>query len=163
MKVNEVIRKSLEDAHGIATALFTDMRDQPFTTYKGANTPYWLLGHVTCAEASLLDQYLSGRPNRYAAWAPMFGPGSTPQNAQNGGPAYDELLDAYKTVHADVLNYVDHLDPASLTNPCHKPDTPGPAFETISDCLSALSLHTSLHAGQMMDARRAAGKPRMFL
>jgi len=165
MKATDVIRSSLKTARHVAESLITDMADAPLTRTcpERGNHPYWLLGHVVVSEAALLDQYLLGRPNRFKDWLPTFWLGTTPPSEINGGPSYQELLAALDQIRAASLEYVDTLSDDDLDKPCGQPDGPGPKFETIGECLNAMTIHMSFHAGQVADARRAAGRKPVFM
>lgn len=160
MRAVDSIRSLLHLASGFSTALLEDMADEPGarTTPETGQHPYWLLGHLVVSEAAVLDQYLLGRPNRHASWAPLFATGTAPDDPADAGPTYAELLDALGGVRASILAYVDTLTDDDLDEPCHPNDWPGPDFDCIGDCLNAVGLHMGIHAGQVACARRAAGR-----
>jgi hypothetical protein len=165
MKATDVIRTSLKTARFVAEGLLADMADAPLTrTYpETGNHPYWLLGHIVVSEAMLLDRYILGRPNRFEAWQSTFALGTTPPGEMNGGPTFKALLSALEQIRAASLEYLDTLSDADLDKPCRQPDGPGPKFDTIGQCLSAMTIHMSFHAGQVADARRAAGRKPLFM
>jgi len=70
---------------------------------------------------------------------------------------------AFERVRADTLRYLDTLGEDDLDKPCRRVEGAGPDFQTIGECLSALSLHLSFHSGQVADARRAAGRQPLFV
>lgn len=150
---------------GFTTQLLTDIEDEPLTRPlpDRGNHPYWLLGHIVVSEAALLDQYLLGRPNRFESWLPTFAIGSTPGNTVNGGPSFKELLSALDDVRTASLRHIDSLDDEDLQKPCCTPEGAGPPLKTVADCLNSMSIHMAFHAGQVADARRAAGRtPLLF-
>ena len=157
MSTTDFIQHSMRAAHDFGRMLFRDMSNAPLVrpVPDRGNHAYWLLGHVVVSEASLLDDYIFENPNRYAAWMDQFKGGSTPGDNMNGGPSYDELLAAYDDVHAAAIDYVAGLSDADLAKPCCKPGGPGPQFDTIAECLSAVISHKMFHVGQVADARRA--------
>lgn len=165
MTATDTIRASLHTAMEFATALLRDMADEPLTRPHPdhGNHPYWVLGHLVVSEASLLDEHLLGRPNRHEKWMDRFDAGTTPGPDTGGGPTYRELFAALEAVRADTLAYLDELAPSDLGKPCFKADGPDPGFETVIDCLSAMSFHMAFHAGQVADARRAAGRKPLFM
>ena len=165
MTAKDIIRASFKISRELAAGLLADMEDAPLmrTVPGRGNHPYWLLGHIAFSEAALLDQYILGRPNRFEAWAPMFALGSTPSDDLVGGPSYRELLTALDRIRAASLEYVDSIGDDDLARPCREPAGPGPRFDTSADCLVAMTIHMSFHAGQAADARRAAGRKPLFM
>lgn len=164
MKAKEVIHANLENAKKLALGLLADMKDAPLVRSNGAqgNHSYWLLGHLVVSQAALLDKCLLGNSNRHEAWVPKFGIGTHPGESMDGGPTYAQLLGALEDLHQAVLAHLDGLSDDDLDRPCHPLRGPGPRLATVADCLNAMSMHLCLHAGQVADARRAAGRPRLF-
>jgi len=112
MKATDTIKSLMSIASGFSDGLLRDMIDDPLTriTPEIGQHPYWLLGHLVVSEAALFDQYLLGQPNRYQSWLPLFGIGTVPTETMDGGPSYQELLDALVETRASITKYIDSLD-----------------------------------------------------
>lgn len=165
MNAKDVINRSWSMAVNFGSGLLEDMQSAPLarTCPEMGNHPYWILGHLVVSQAQLLDRYLSDKPNRHAEWMPKFGIGSAPPADMSGGPSYAELLSAWNDIKAATDAHIAGLTDADLDKLCCKVDEPGPEFDTVAECLGAMSLHLMFHSGQLADARRADGrKPMMF-
>lgn len=160
MRAKDALRIALQMTKGFTTALAANMADKPLlrSNPETGNHAYWSLGHLVFAEGSLLDEYLCGRPNRYAEWVPLFGIGSKPVDEINDGPSYEELLTEFETIRAALLEHFESLSEDDLDQPCYEPQGAGPNFKTNLECLTAVSIHMMFHAGQIAEARRADGR-----
>src|SRR3954463_13311012 len=76
-----------------------DMERQPAA---GVNPPAWILGHLAiCTDFAL---QLMGRPMRLGkTWHEEFGPGPSPLPQKHAYPSREELLDALRSGHAEVV------------------------------------------------------------
>lgn len=140
--------------------LIGDMQDAPLTqpTSSGGNHPLWVLGHLARAESDLLDGFILGKPNRFPDLESAFGMGSTPTTDASQYPSMDELMGKFEEVRAASLAHLDTLSEADLDKPSHAPEEFGAFFGTVGACYAAMTTHVSFHAGQVADARRAAGR-----
>ena len=164
MTAIEHIKTALEQSKSWILALIGDMKDAVATapTVNGGNHPHWVLGHIIHSEAGMVNGFIQGRPSPLSKWDALFGMGSQPDPQVNGYPSMDELLAEFEKVRADTLNVLDGLNDADLDKPSHAPENLAPMFGTLGQCFSMLSLHASFHAGQVADARLAAGKKPLF-
>lgn len=64
----------------------------------------------------------------------------------------------FEEVRAASLAHLDTLSEADLDKPSHAPEEFGAFFGTVGACYAAMTTHVSFHAGQVADARRAAGR-----
>ena len=160
MKATEFIKLSLENSKGWALGLLNDMKDAPLTqpTPNGGNHPLWVLGHIIHSESNLLDGFVLGKPNRFPEWEGVFSMGTTPSTDASKYPSLDELLTKFEEMRAATLAHLDTLSDEDLDNPSHAPEEFGLPFATVGACFSAMSTHMAFHAGQVADARRAAGR-----
>ena len=160
MKTTDFIRLSLESSSGWALSLIRDMKDSPLTqpTPRGGNHPLWVLGHITFSESTLLDSFILGKSNRFPEWEGVFSMGSTPSTDASQYPSYDELMGKFEEMRSATLAHLDTLSDADLEKPSQAPEEFGPGFGTVAGCFAAMSTHVGFHAGQVADARRAAGK-----
>lgn len=159
MNTIDYIKMSLEGSSGWAMGLIGDMKDSPMTqpTPNGGNHPLWVLGHIVRAESDLLDCFILGKPNRFPELE-AFAMGNTPSTDASQYPSMDELMGTFETIRAATLAHLDTLSADDLDGSTHAPEEFGPAFSTVGACFAAMSTHVAFHAGQVADARRAAGR-----
>lgn len=160
MKATDFIKQSLESSKGWALGLIDDMKDAPLTqpTPNGGNHPLWVLGHIAYSEASLLDGFVLGQPNRYAEWEGLFNNGTTPSTNESDYPTLGDLMTKFEEVRAATLAHLDTLSDDDLDQKSHAPEEFSAYFGTVGACFAAMSTHCAFHAGQVADARRAAGR-----
>ena len=165
MKTTEFIKTALENGKGWALGLISDMQDAPLTqpTSQGGNHPLWVLGHIIYSESVLLDQFISGKPNRFPEWEGVFSPKSIPSTDASQYPTMDELMGRFEEMRAASLAHLDSLSDDDLDQPSHAPEDFGQVFGTVGKCFAAMITHMSFHAGQVADARRAAGREPLML
>lgn len=161
MRATDYIKMSLENGTRWAMGLINDMRDAPFTqpTTNGGNHPLWVLGHIVRAESDLLDGFILGQPNRFPELEGLFTMGSTPDTDESHYPSMDELMEKFSVIRAATLAHLETLSDDDLDKPSHAPEDFGATFGTVGACFAAMPTHMSFHAGQVADARRAAGRP----
>ena len=159
MNTIDFIKTSLASSQGWALGLILGMKDAPLTqpTSNGGNHPLWVLGHIVRAESDLLDAFILGKPNRFPELE-AFSMGTTPTTDAGQYPSMDELLGKFEEIRAASLAHLETLSEADLDKRSHAPEEFGPSFATVGAVYSAMSTHTSFHAGQVADARRAAGR-----
>jgi hypothetical protein len=159
MTAIDYIRLSLENSKGWTMGLINDMKDAPLTqpTPNGGNHPLWVLGHIVRAESDLLDGFILGKPNRFPDLE-QFSMGNTPSTDPDQYPSMDELMANHEEIRAATLAHLDTLTDADLDKKRNAPEEFGAMFGTVGACFSAMSTHMSFHAGQVADARRAAGR-----
>lgn len=160
MKTTDFIRMSLESSTGWAMGLINDMQDAPLTqpTSKGGNHPLWVLGHVTRAESDLLDVFILGKENRFPELESQFAMKSVPTANVDDYPPMGELMEKFEQVRAATMAHLGSIGEDDLDKPSHAPEEFGPLFGTVGACFAAMSTHIAFHAGQVADARRAAGR-----
>lgn len=159
MKTTDYIKMALENSTGWAMGLINDMKDSPLTqpTANGGNHPLWVLGHIVRAESDLLDGFILGQPNRFPELE-VFSMGNTPSTDAGEYPSMDELLGKFEQIRGATLAHLDTLSDEDLDQRSHAPEEFGPPFATVGSCFAAMSTHIAFHAGQVADARRAAGR-----
>ena len=88
-----------------------------------------------------------------------FAMGTTPTSAASQYSfSMDELLGKFEEIRSATLAHLHTLNEADLDQRSHAPEEFGPPFATVGACFAAMSTHMSFHAGQVADARRAAGR-----
>ena len=164
MTAIEQIKTALEQSNTWAMALMNDMKDAPTTapTVNGGNHPHWVLGHLVHSEAAMVHVFIQGQPSPLAKWDALFGMGTQPDPQGSGYPSMDELLAEFDSVRAETLKVLAGMSDADLDRPSQAPDHLAPMFGTLGKCFSMVSLHSAFHAGQVADARLAAGRKPLF-
>jgi len=159
MNAVEYIKNNLEASTGWAMGLLKDMADAPLTqpTPNGGNHPLWVLGHIVRAESDLLDGFILGQPNRFPELE-QFGMGNEPTTNAADYPSMDELFVKFEEIRAATHAHLATLTDDDLDKKSNAPEEFGNAFATIGACYGAMATHISFHAGQVADARRAAGR-----
>jgi hypothetical protein len=165
MHTTQFIRHALEASASNLVALAEDMRNAPLTfpTPRGGNHPLWVLGHLAVAESQLTNSFILGRGHPLAHWMGVFGPGTTPVADPAAYPSLDLVIRAFKEARASTLEALGSMTDADLdrASPGCPPDF-APIVGTIGKCLFAIIYHTSIHTGQVIDSRRADGRPPML-
>lgn len=165
MSTIEYIKHALRFSHGMTYALLDDMKSAPlqYPTSNGGNHPLWILGHLTYAEANIVEHLIQGNENPLVAWKGLFGAGSQPSDNAADYPSWDELRAKADEVRQNTMALVESLSDADLDRPS-KNFPPGreEVFGTIGKCLLMLTLHPVAHRGQLADSRRMASRPPVF-
>lgn len=165
MNAIAVIKASLEQSRQWVMALMGDMADAQttFPTPNGGNHPLWVLGHVVHSEASMIPTFVLGEQSHpLTKWDKLFGMGSEPSADASQYPSIDELMAEFEKVRAGTLQVLDSYSEADLDKPSKAPEELAVMFGTVGQCFASLGLHCAFHAGQVADARRAAGKKPVF-
>jgi hypothetical protein len=138
-----------------------EMERQPTA---GVNPPAWILGHLAiCTDFA---QQLMGRPTRLPkTWHEEFGPGTSPLSTTHAYPSRDELLDALRGGHAEVVAALATLDAATLSAPNPLSGMPflQQTLPTAGDLLAHLmTTHEAAHLGHLSNWRRQMGRKPLF-
>lgn len=159
MKTTEFIKANLISGKDWLISLIVDMKDAPLTqpTSNGGNHPLWVLGHVIHSESDLLDVFLLGKPNRFPELENCQ-PGSQPTTNASDYLTVDQLLVKFDQIRADSLKHLATLSDDDLDQKSHAPPEHSEPFGTVGKCYAAMIVHMAFHAGQVADARRAAGR-----
>jgi uncharacterized damage-inducible protein DinB len=154
------IKTALEGGRMWLETLLKDVDDRiamTMPTPNGGNHPRWIVGHIAVSEASVVAHLVKGEAAPLAEWQPLFGRGSTPSADASQYPPMDELLRTYHQVREQTLALLDTLSEADLDRETSR-GADNPAFGTVGRCLATMISHQAFHAGQVADARRAAGR-----
>ncbi len=159
MNATEFIKMSLVSGKGWLLNLIADMKDAPLTqpTPNGGNHPLWVLGHIVYSESSLFDVFLLGKPNRFPELENCR-IGSQPTTNASDYLPLDELLSKFEQIREDSLKHLASLSDDDLDKKSHAPEKYVDSFGTVAKCYSAMIAHMAIHAGQVADARHAAGR-----
>ena len=163
MKASDTIRFGLKFSEDAINRYAGDMKDAPMTeSVPGGNHVLWNLGHITVIEAGM-PHILLGEPHPLEKWWPIFGTGSEVSRDAKKYPSFDEVLGKFRDARARNLKLLDELGDAGLDK---KPVAVPPGFESVmttcGQTLLLVSLHAMMHVGEIVDARRAAGRPRFM-
>jgi len=169
MKTTDYIRMGLETSKMFTLGLLDDMKDAPLTqpTSKGGNHPLWILGHLTYAEANIVNHIILGNENPLVGWKEMFGNtievSRGPVTEADYYLAWDEVRQKFDDVRAETMSTLDQLSDEDLDLPS-KNCPPGreQLMGTVGGCFLILTLHPLMHYGQVADARRMAGRDPLF-
>ena len=165
MKTTDFIRTSIDASKVFVLSLLDDMKDAPLTqpTSKGGNHPLWVLGHLTYSESNIISHIIQGDENPLIGWKEMFGSGREPTTDATQYIPWDEVRIKFDEVRENTISFLDGLSDADLEKPS-KNCPPGREhlMGTIGACFAMVALHPAMHYGQVADARRMAGRDRVF-
>jgi hypothetical protein len=165
MKTTDYIRTSIEASKMFTLSLLDDMKDAPLTqpTSEGGNHPLWILGHLTYSESNIISHIIQGNENPLIGWKEMFGSGREPTTDAAQYLPWDEVRTKFDEVREKTMSFLDGRTDADLENPS-KNCPPGreQMMGTIGSCFVVVALHPTMHYGQVADARRMAGRDRLF-
>ena len=85
-------------------------------------------------ESGLFDQFIHGRPNRFAEWKDLFDFNTTPVAEADRYPTMDDLFEKFEGIRADTLAHLATLDDADLDQASNAPEDLGPTFATVGGC-----------------------------
>ena len=165
MESIELIRRNLERSEELVLARIDDMRQHCTVapTPNGGCHTLWILGHLAYIEALVVRRFMLGGTNPLEEWGEVFD-GAEVSGEPSRFPGFDEVLQKCREVRAATRTLLDshaesELDERSRAAP--------PGFEdllgTRRACFQYVADHWYMHRGQLADARRAAGKSRMWL
>ncbi len=161
MKTIDYIRMSLETSKAFTFGLLDDMKDSPLTqpTATGGNHPLWILGHLTYAEANIVNHIILGKENPLIGWKEMFGAGREPTTEANDYLPWDEVRPKFDEVRTQTMSLLDGLSEEDLDAPSKNcPPERDAFFGKVGQCFLVLTLHPMMHYGQIADSRRVLGR-----
>lgn len=165
MQSIDLIRDNLRKSRDRVLARIGEMREHcaVFPTPEGGCHTLWVLGHLAYIEALVVRRVMLGEPNPLAEWEAAFD-GADVSGDIGRYPPFDQVLARCREARESTLELVDSLsedalDQVSANLPAAFEDT----FGTYRLCLQYVADHWYMHRGNLADARRAAGKERMWL
>lgn len=163
MNAIQFIRHGLETSAAVTLPLIDDMKDRPlaFPTPNGGNHPLWVLGHLAFIEGRL-QQLMRETPNPLQHWAPLFDADTEPTGNPADYPSLEEVRAAFVARRAETLRFLETLTDADLERPTHCPPELQKNVGTLGKCLFIIIANDLTHRGQVADARRAAGRKKMY-
>ncbi len=161
----ELIRDNLTKSRDRVLARVEEMRAHAtvFPTPNGGAHTLWTLGHLAYIESLVVHRFLRGEANPLAHWEERFDGADVSGDAARF-PPFDEVLATCRAVRAGTLALADALAEEDLDRAGAKvPPGWEATFGTYRLCLQYAGDHWYMHRGQLADARRAAGLPRMWV
>lgn len=156
MKATEVLARTMGMGHQLASMMFDDVRDAPLTqpTPKGGNHPLWVAGHLAWAEGGMF-QLITGEANPCEDWKPLFGGGTEPVADSSKYPPFADVAAKFLSLREANIKALARMSDADL-------DKQVPMFGTLGQAFSDVSMHATMHLGQVADARRVLGRKPFF-
>lgn len=162
MTTIDYIKMGLETSNMLTLGLIDDMQDAPLTqpTSNGGNHPLWILGHLAYSEANIVDHIILGNENPLIGWKEMFGSSSEPVAEAGHYLPWDEVRKHFVQVRDRTMSILDGMSDEDLDLPS-KNCPPGreQLMGTVGGCFLVVTLHPTMHRGQIADARRRLGRP----
>lgn len=115
---------------------------------------YWLLGHVVCARATML-QLLGEEYQKAQGWREHFWMGTEP--SKEFIVPKEELLAAFELLGTKVHAAMEKVTPEQLAAPAGRTFPNG--ADTVGGALQFLTFHEGYHLGQISTTSRAQGNP----
>jgi uncharacterized damage-inducible protein DinB len=120
-------------------------------------------GHLAFAEG-IVQAAIFGEQHPVEHWGPIFGPGSEAVADASKYPPFAEVRAQFAKMRAANLQVLESQSEADLDLPTvWQPPRLEQIFKTRGTTFLALALHQMSHRGQVADARRAAGRERLFM
>lgn len=127
----------------------------------GANHATWQLGQFTAADHHFVELVA---PGVMPPLPPGFGKQFTKETAASDDPAKfpnkQQMLDQLKKTRAASAAWARSLTDEQLTKPT--PESIRRFAKTVGDLAMMLSIHSTMHLGQIQVIRRKLGKPVLF-
>lgn len=165
MQSIELIRGNLIRSRDNVLARIEEMRDHAmvFPTPRGGAHTLWTLGHLAYIESLVIQSLMLGEANPLAAWEQTFD-GADVSGDVSSFPPFDEVLAKCYEVRKSTLARLDLLSESDLDRQsAASPKGFENVFGTYRLCFQYAADHWYMHRGQLADARRAAGLPRMWV
>ncbi|MCU0433436.1 MAG: DinB family protein [Bacteroidia bacterium] len=151
----QALVRGMNHARGISQSMLNKLNALPGFDAKKVftvgdtrlNTVYWLTGHIAWAENNLVLR-ATGGPNPELPWLKLFGLGKPAEEAEQNGPAWEEVLAGFARVHELVLAHLATLDVEVLGQPVPT----GFVWRGESDVRMSLRhqvVHESMHTGHL--------------
>jgi uncharacterized damage-inducible protein DinB len=158
--VNEVLSHSLTNSSRLLNRFCEDLKPEEYLhrPTDGANCVAWLIGHLVMTDRSALTR-LAGP----AADLPALPEGFEKRFARDaiapGAESFGDvtiLIPLLNQHRQRLIGLVRGLPAEVLERPLDKPH---PMFSTVWEMLNFMSIHVSMHAGQISTIRRCLGRP----
>ena len=126
----------------------------------GGNHAFWILGHLPCIDAFLMQACGGPTDPRLAAMQPLFFMQSKPSPNPGDYPPLAEVRDWFHAARRNVTEWLAGQDLAQLKTPL-----PDPLKQIAADRLALvarLAIHEAGHVGQLTVIRKSLGLAPVF-
>jgi DinB superfamily len=165
MQSIDLIRDNLNKSRDRVLARVDEMREHCLVlpTTNGGGHTIWVLGHLAYIEGLVIRGFMLGEPNPLADWEDVFD-GNEISGDPGKYPPFEQVLAKCRDMRILTLEVLEGLCEDDLDKECAKvPKGHDETFGNYRLCLQYVADHWYMHRGQLADARRAAGLPRMWL
>lgn len=160
----DLIRDNLVRSEDIVLSRIEDMREHclVFPTSAGGCHTLWILGHLAYIEALVIDVFMRGETNPLAQWETMFD-GDEVSSRADDYVTFEVALTECRTRRHATRKLLESITERDLDQPsAQAPSGTQDLFGTFRHCFQYVADHWFMHRGQLADARRAAGRDRMW-
>src|SRR5690349_5113565 len=158
--VNDLLVLGLVNTQALLKRYLSDLSPKEYLhrPSPNANCAAWTVGHLAMTDRHLLKLFGAPLPELPAGFDKSF-------SRDEGCPQAEDFGDVSAVVpifdqHRDRLTAVGKS--ASAEQLSKKMDKPIGFAVTFADVLSFATIHTSMHAGQIVMIRRSLGRPPLF-
>jgi len=166
MNTINFIKSSIAVSRSMTLGLIMDLKDKPLAqpTVNGGNHALWILGHLAHSESSLLNGMIQGKETcTLEHLKEQFAFQTQPSLDASTYPSIDSLLSDFETARTETLAFLETLTDADLDLPAPGcPEEWKEYFGTIGQCFTMISIHPTMHYGQLADIRKALGRELMM-
>jgi uncharacterized damage-inducible protein DinB len=162
MKLAQHLSKSLRRNLGMLVMTLEDFSDNDLLVrpVDGANHANWQIGHLILAEHNMVSAAGGKMPPLPAGFAEKYSRDTAKTDDASKFLKKDELLTVFQEVRAASASFAKDLSDENLE--AQSPEMVRPLAPTIADLMTLLSLHMTMHLGQIQVIRRKLGKPVLF-
>ncbi|MEL6107473.1 MAG: DinB family protein [Planctomycetota bacterium] len=160
----DLIGDNLVRSEEIVLSRIEDMRAHCLVppTNRGGGHTLWVIGHLAYIEALVIDRFMRGLPNPLSRWESMFD-GEVVSSREEDYVSFDVALTECRARRAATRKLLATLAEHDLDRQSKQaPGGTEPMFGTYRKCFQYVADHWLMHRGQLADARRAAGRDRMW-
>jgi len=164
MQSRILIKTNLQTSMAMVLPLIEDMKSKPlvFPTPMGGNHPLWILGHLIYSDGVLLDEIMLDQPSAVADLKEYFQGGTEPVDDDIIYPSMGNLLTRCRDLRHGHMELLEQFSEEDLDQPSKNvPPKYQSYLATYRNCFMMVANHWLMHRGQVADARRADGRPRL--
>ena len=164
MQCRFFIKANLPTSNTMVPPFIEDMKSKPlvFPTPIGGNHPLWILGHLTYSDGVLLDEIMLDQPRAVADLKKYFQGGTEPMDDDIIYPSMGNLLTRYRDLRHGHVKLLEQFSEEGLDQSSKNvPPKYRSYLATYRDGFMMVANHWLMRRGQVADARRAGGRPRL--
>ena len=158
--VRKLFISTITSASSLIEHTIEDFSDADLLTRpcEGANHPLWQIGHLTTAQAHMVNACDQAHPVQLPkGFADRFTPEAATSNSNRDFPARAELMDTFRNVQQSTVAWIQQLGENDLA--AASPERIRPFCPTVGNMPGMLAGHMLMHLGQIQVCRRKLGKP----